>query len=451
MLAPILVAAVIAVAPFGPARWTSPSTEAEALTVRPAPDGPEDSLYQAARQALSRNDYRRAAELFASLTKRYPRSSYAADAMYWEAFAHYRLGGDANLRNALALLESQRARFPKAATRGDADALVTRIQGTLARLGDGQAAESVSAAANAAATTPSASASGDCDDDDDIKIAALNGLLQMDADRALPILSKVLARRDPGSVCLRRKAVFLVAQKRSATTEDMLLGAARNDPDTEVRSHAVFWLSQVHTTRAVTALDSIVRHGQDPEIQEKAVFALSQQHDPRATQALKEIAESTGMNRDIREKAIFWLGQRREEGTEYLKGLYDRLDDDELKERVLFGVGQNGGPQSRKWLFEVAQSEKNDIELRKKAIFWAGQAGATVGDLSGFYNRVGNAELREQTIFALAQVRDSTAADQLIEIARRDKDPEMRKKALFWLSQRHDPRVAGLLEQILTE
>jgi HEAT repeat protein len=230
-----------------------------------------------------------------------------------------------------------------------------------------------------------------------------------------------------------------------------LLAAARNDPDNEVRSQAVFWLSQVHSVRAATALDSIARRSTDPDLQERAVFALSQQQDPRATQALKEIAESRDMNRDVREKAIFWLGQRHDEGLEYLQGLYQRLDDDQLRERVIVGIGQSRSPASRKWLLDQAQNEKTDIELRKKAIFWAAQGGASANDLGGVYSGLKDQELKEQAIFALSQVKDSTAVDRLIEIARKDSDPEMRKKALFWLSQRHDPRVAAILEQILSE
>src|SRR5207249_5695941 len=94
------------------------------------------------------------------------------------------------------------------------------------------------------------------DDEDDVRVAALNGLLQMDAANALPILKKVLARRDPCSAGLRRKAVFIVSQKHGGETEDILLDVARNDPDSEVRQQAVFWLSQVGSDRAVTALDS---------------------------------------------------------------------------------------------------------------------------------------------------------------------------------------------------
>ena len=76
-----------------------------------------DSVYRAAREALSGGDYPRAAGLFAQITRRFPRSPYAADAMYWEAFARYRQGADENLRSALALLEKQRSLYPKAATR----------------------------------------------------------------------------------------------------------------------------------------------------------------------------------------------------------------------------------------------------------------------------------------------------------------------------------------------
>ena len=87
-----------------------------------------------------------------------------------------------------------------------------------------------------------------------MKVAALNALQRMDAARARPILRRVLARRDAASTCLRRKAVFLVAQQREPGTEDVLLESVRSDPDPEVRRHAVFWLSQVGTERAVTAL-----------------------------------------------------------------------------------------------------------------------------------------------------------------------------------------------------
>ncbi len=97
---------------------------------------PADSLYRAARQALDRRDYTRAAELFARVPSRFPRSAYAGDAYYWNAFALYRVGGTSQLHAALDALDAQRATHPKAATRGDAQALERRIEGELARRGD---------------------------------------------------------------------------------------------------------------------------------------------------------------------------------------------------------------------------------------------------------------------------------------------------------------------------
>lgn len=433
----------------------------------PAPwlaEDPADSLYRQGREALNRNQYRRAVELFSELSRRYPRSGYAPDALYWEAFARYRAGGADDLRQALIRLEDQKRRYPKAATAGDADALATRIRGELARQGDASAAQAVvreATEATSAGTGASASASTsagrspkgdpDCDDDGDVKLAALNAVLQMDADRAMPLLTRVLARRDAGSVCLRRKAVWLVAQKRTDSTETVLLRTLGSDPDSEVREQAVFWLSQVPGPRAAAALDSIVRYSKDEQIQDRAVFALSQQDDPKAFEALKALAERRDASISIREKAIFWLGQSKSGGPAYLRTLFPRLENDELKEKTIFAIAQSKRPEDQRWLIEMAKDGRTSIELRKQAIFWSSQSGAGAAELDGLYRGLVERELREQVIFALAQSKDPAAVDKLIAIAKNDPDKELRKRALFWLGQSRDPRVADALEQMLQE
>src|SRR5262249_52744712 len=182
-------------------------------------------------------------------------------AYYWQAFALYKTGDESNYKSARSALDYQRVHFPRAATRGDADALYAQVQGALAKQGDPDAARWIHEHAQSAGrdTTASRVCSSRGDDDDDPRIAALNALLQMDADAAMPILKQVLARRDGCSVQLRRKAVFIISQKRTAETEDILLSAARGDPDQEVREQAVFWLSQVGSEKAVAALDSILQ------------------------------------------------------------------------------------------------------------------------------------------------------------------------------------------------
>jgi HEAT repeat protein len=436
---------------------------------------PADSLYRAAREALDRRDYRSAADLFAQVPSRFPRSGYAADAYYWRAFSLYRLGGTAQLKTALQALDTQRDRFPKAATKGDARALVRRIQGELARQGDPEAAARVAEEAEDAARqpeppmpptgpvppvppsppSPPSMRGGDdrcSDDDDDTKLAALNALMQMDDARARPILRRVLARRDAGSVCLRRKAVFLIAQEDAEGTEDILLETARNDPDQEVREQAVFWLSQVGTERAVGALDSILRTSKDPALQEKAVFALSQHDSPRAIQALRTYAERPDLSGNLREKAIFWIGQSGgKENEAFLRSLYGRLKETELRNKVLFSISQAGGAENMRWLLGVARDKTQPMELRKQALFWAGQGDVPIADLASLYSSITDREMREQVIFVYSQRDDSAAADRLLEIARRDPDPELRKKALFWLGQSSDPRAAKALQDIIEQ
>ena len=116
----------------------------EFATRPPAPwqaDDPADSLYRAGREQLNRGDFRRATRTFEQIVSRYPKSTYAGDALYWQAYSLYRIGERSELREAVRLLDRQRTEYARAATRGDADALLVRVNGALARLGDSNAAE----------------------------------------------------------------------------------------------------------------------------------------------------------------------------------------------------------------------------------------------------------------------------------------------------------------------
>src|SRR5213075_2172719 len=144
------------------------------------------SMYRAARSALNQNQYTRSAELFRGIRERYPRSTYVPNSYYWQAFALYRDGSEENLRTARAALKTQAKNYKKASTRSDADKLLVRVQGALARLGDEEAMRALNQDLDAIAPTPSApgtpgtSAPTSCDDDDDdVRIAALNAVLQM--------------------------------------------------------------------------------------------------------------------------------------------------------------------------------------------------------------------------------------------------------------------------------
>ncbi len=445
-----------------------------------ADEDPGDSLYRVARRLLNRGRYAEAADAFGELIRRYPRSDYTPDAYYWQAFALYKTGGADGYRTARSLLETQKSRYPRAATSGDAEGLYARIQGELARQGDDDAAQWVRVHAASAGLTPPTPPTPPtsptsvtpptppmpptvggrrgtpvgcpADDDDDPRVAALNALLQMDAEAAVPILKQVLARRDPCSLVLRRKAVFIISQQRTSETEDILLASARTDPDTEVREQAVFWLSQVGSERAVTALDSILQSAADIELRKKALFALSQISGTRAGQILRDYAERADAPEETREQAIFWLGQQNSaENAAFLRGLYAHMTSDDLREKVIFSLSQMGGAENARWLLDLAQNDREPVEMRRKALFWAGQTGASITDLAALYDHTSNDEIKEQLIFVYSQRNEPAAVEKLIDIAKRDGNPELRKKAVFWLGQSHDPRARQALLDIINQ
>lgn len=422
-----------------------------------AAQDPADSLYRAGREALNQGDNSRAVGIFQSLASRFPTSAYAPDAHYWEAFARYRIGGAEQFRLALAALERQRTRHPNAATRADAQALATRIQGELARLGDGEAAQAVTQVAEVVARgtrdgeAGSASAAGECArEESEIRTAALNALLQLDAERALPVLRQVLARRDPCSAPLRRQAVFLIAQKASAETEAMLLEIARKDPDPEVRRSAVFYLSQVKTDRAVAALEEILRTPADSTLHERALFALSQHSSERASRTLRAYAERTDVPEVHRERAIFWIGQdRASDNSAFLQSLYRRSASDRLKDRILFSLSQTPDGGNGPWLLAVARDTSESIRMRKSALFRASQARVPIQELLDLYRQMPDAEMKDQLLFVYSQREEAAAVDRLIEIAQKEPNLSLRKKAIFWLSQSKDPRVAQVLLELI--
>ena len=454
---------------------SSVSRESQAMRAdlggpRAGPDTPElrqgdpaDSLYRRGREALNRRNYSQAADLFKAVTDRYPKSPSAPSAMYFRAFSLYQTGNVDKMRESRDVLTTLEKNYPNADL-ADAKTLRTRVCGELAQRGDAACAAEISSIADPdaradrgtrATNRSQATQRTTCaDDDDDERVVALNALLQMDSDRALPILKKVLERRDQCAYVLRRKAVFLVSQKGGEEAADILMQTAKTDPDQETREQAVFWLGQVRSDRAVTLLEDVLKNSTDKEIKDKALFALSQHNSDRAGRILRDFAERESENEELREQAIFWLGQKRsEENANYLKGLYTRVKKDALKEKIIFSLSQQRAFGNSEWIMNIALDSKESTEMRKQALFWAGQnGGATTESFAALYDKMTDPELKEQLIFVFSQRgRDSKAVDKLMDIAKNDKDREMRSKAVFWLGQSRDPRAVKFLEDLISK
>ncbi len=105
-------------------------------------------------------------------------------------------------------------------------------------------------------------------------------------------------------------------------------------------------------------------------------------------------------------------------------------------------------------LLGIARDARVSRRTRRQAVFWLGQAAgeaATRGlaDLVG--DRAADRDVREQAVFALSQRPRDEGVPALIRIARDNPDPDLRKKAIFWLGQSDDPRALALFEELLTK
>ena len=103
---------------------------------------------------------------------------------------------------------------------------------------------------------------------------------------------------------------------------------------------------------------------------------------------------------------------------------------------------------------KIARNADLPRSTRTQSVFWLGQAAgeAATANLRDIVGDNGvDREVRESAVFALSQRPPEEGVPALIAVARTNKDPEIRKKALFWLGQSHDPRAIDLFEELLTK
>jgi HEAT repeat protein len=439
----------------------------------PAPwlqQDPGDSLYKAAREALNKGQYKDAAELFSQLRTRYRNSGYVGDALYWEAFARYRLGTTGDLRTGLDLLDTQEREYASAGTRDDAEMLATRIRGQLARRGDAIAAErlAVEGGIMAGSTGDRArvearererqhavqqAATRQLTEEDEIKLAALNALLMMDSEQAMPELQSLLQRRDSGSVELRQRAVLIVGRRQTPETEKLMLDVVRNDPDPEVRGMAVMFLARSESDAAYQAMADIVRTSNDPELKQRAVMALAQRHDDRSLELMKDLARQPGQDQEVQAMAIMMLASSKDPANlDFIRQLYGSAQSDQVKERILYSIASSGRPADRQWIMDRALDSNESLDVRRQALVMAvQQKDVPVSQIVSLFDGMQDPEMREQLLYVLAMRDEPAAVDKLMDLARNDPNPQIRQHAIMLLGRSKDPRVPQFLIALINK
>jgi HEAT repeat protein len=408
-----------------------------------APQDQGDSLYRAAREALNRYEYRRAAQLFRQLRERHPRSEYAGDAAYWEAFSLYRVGTVDDLRAGLRVLEQQN-RYSKEEIQADAGTLATRIRGALAMRGDRDAARQVERMAQGNGQP--------CDREDiSVRVEALSALSQMDGETVVPILRRVLARRDECSAQLRRRALSILGRRGDTAAVATFLSVAKNDPDPGVRGEAIGYLARQPGDRVVDALEDLLRTSNDERVQRYAIRALAHHESPRARRSLRALIERSDVPEQLRREAIGSFERERTSADDaaYVRSLYARLESQRLKESVINAAGRLGGPDNEQWLANLVKNPNDPPQLRAAALSRLGRTTMPISEFAKMYDAATERGIREQVMNVLAYRKEPEATDKLIEIARTGTDPQLRRLAIHYLTRKKDPRTQQLLLEIL--
>jgi hypothetical protein len=153
---------------------------------------------------------------------------------------------------------------------------------------------------------------------------------------------------------------------------------------------------------------------------EDVLTALAINRGNVARDALSDIARNDSRS-ETRQKAVFWLAQARgQEGADIASSVMFDDKDPEVREHAAFALSQSATPRVEADLTRLLNTDKEE-------------------------------EVREGAVFALSQLPDERATRALIATAEnRSLARELRKKAVFWLSQSESDAAQKYLEQVLT-
>ncbi len=437
---------------FGPGA----SRSSKLLESRPrapwAQEDPADSLYRVAREALNRGEYRRAAQVFSEVTKKYPKSQYALDCAYWEAFSRYRAGATDDLNLALKILDERGAELGQLRKESNVDvqALRVRVLSALAARGDSKAADQL---------RREAPQSSGCDREEvSVRAEALSALGQMDLAAAMPTVRKVLARRDECTIELRRRALYLIGRQPNADAVPLILDAAKNDSDMGIRGEAMRLLPRVAGDNAIPQLEELLKTAPDEQTQRSAISALGSIDSDRARRAVRAIIERTDATERVRYDAIISLSRERDgrmvtaEEMAYLRSLYGKVESPKLKEAVLTSASRVASQENEQFLLGIARNTNETPSLRASALQRLGRMETVkVADIAKLYEVADSRAMREQILSALSQRKEPEAIDKMMDIAKKDTDPRIRTYAINLLTRSNNDRAKQLLKEMIEQ
>ncbi|MGC2528074.1 MAG: HEAT repeat domain-containing protein [Candidatus Acidiferrum sp.] len=367
-----------------------------------------DELYSEGREALDEDRYDQADAKFSELAGMNGPQTDAA--MYWKAYAENKLGKRDAALTTIADLEKK---YAQSKWLKDAKALEIEVKQST-----GQPAHPES------------------QPDEELKMLAIQGLMNSDPQRAMPLLEKVL--NGTGTPKEKSKALFVLAQNGSPQSREILARIARGESNPDLQRKAVEYLGLFGGQEARQTLAQIYASTTDESVKRAILRSYmiggDKEHLFAAAKGEKDAA--------LRADAIRQLGLVH--APDELRQLYQMETSTEVKKDILQAFFLSG---DAKFLAGAAQQEK-DPEVRRAAIRNLGLIGSEDARqaLLAIYAKETDRENKEAVINALFIQGNAHA---LVTIARGEKDPELKKVAVSKLALMNSKEGNDYLMEIL--
>jgi HEAT repeats len=229
-------------------------------------------------------------------------------------------------------------------------------------------------------------------------------------------------------------------------------------PDCELDAGGLsfIWLTGVSAPESIRALLTIAKDTagltrEQLRNADNAVSAIAMHADPAADAALEEMLAPIHPDQ-VRRQAIFWLGNARgQRGFQLVSKIVREDPSDKIREHAVFALTQNKDPQAASVVVSVAHNDKS-ARVRGQALFWLAQRAQRKVAESAISDAIANdpeTEVKKKAVFALTQMPSGEGVPLLIQVARNNKNPEVRKQAMFWLGQSKDERALSFIEEVL--
>ncbi len=218
-----------------------------------------------------------------------------------------------------------------------------------------------------------------------------------------------------------------------------------NQADEDLKLYAINALINSDADRAVPLLEGLLSNPKmSPRLKERALFVLAQSRSDKAHEIVGRYAKG-GSNPDLQLTAVQYLGTyRSKESRQLLSEVYTSVSDVNVKRAVLRSFEMSRDVEH---LTAIAKSEQN-VDLRREAIRQLGNIRdeQTTASLVAIYGSESDKEIKTEILNSL---RNQGAVKQIIDCARKETDPELKKTAVRYLSEMRSKEAMDYLMEIL--